>query len=235
MITLILPYYRAPQMLRLQLDTMADYPLGYRVIVVDDGSPEPAVIEESDRADLYRIHEDIPWNRNGARNLGASVAETDWIMQIDIDHVMPPPAAAALLRCKLDPACWYRFPRYRVGKADDTRKKDDIPDSQEFGKIRPHIDSYVVTREMYWRAGGYNEDFSGCLGGGSPFLKQLGRVGRLDMLPEDVFLHVYTRSKVADASVSTLSRDRKEYERRCKLFGAQKGQNPIRFTWSRVI
>ena len=150
---------------------VGQYPPGLQIIVVDDGSPEPArevlaLAEPHVRAHLrlYRIGEDIPWNRSGARNLAAMKATTDWVCMADLDHVLPAAAAAHLLEFEPQPEFWYRLRRYRNGRADETRMKDMIPREQEFGEVKPHIDSYVITRDMYWSVGGYDEDFAGCLG-----------------------------------------------------------------------
>lgn len=235
--TLVIPYYRQPEMLRRQLDVVSGYPRGVQVVVVDDGSPEPAadVITADDAVELYRIDIDIPWNRGGARNLGARVARSAWLVHVDVDHILPAPAAIALQAWKPNPRHWYRFPRYRVGRADETRRKDSIADDVTFGEIKPHMDSYLCARDLYWRAGGYDEDYSGCLGGGTPFTQLLQKVGgAARILPPQIMLHVYTRDVVPDASVSTLSRDTTEYKRRKLRKGIVKGRNPIRFPWHRV-
>lgn len=234
--TLIIPYYRAPLMLREQLKVIADYPVGLRVVVVDDCSPEPAedYMQLQDGVSLYRIDTDIPWNREGARNLGAHVAETEWITQIDIDHILPPECAERLLSHKLTDG-WYRFPRFRVGRADDTRKKDVIPDDCEYGEIKPHIDSYLCKRDLYWKAGGYNEDYSGFLGGGGQFLKLMKLVaGEPSLLPKGIYLEVYTRHVIADASVSDLSRDKTAFRKKKREIGLVRAENPLRFKWHKV-
>lgn len=243
--TLIVPYYRNPGMLRLQLLHWAEMGLGWKIILVDDGSPEPAlgVWEGSparkslkDQVSIYRIGIDIPWNRGGARNLGAHVADTDWIVQVDIDHILHEPQK--LLRQNVDPRHWYRFPRWRMGTADETRKKDKIPPDCSFGEIHPHVDSYLITKALYWDVGGYNEDYSGCLGGGGAFLKQLERrAGPSGMVSCGSALHVYTRSVVKDSSDWALSRDPKEYTRRKKHVASemQRPSNPLRFPWERVL
>lgn len=248
--TLVIPYYRNPGMLKVQLAAVARYDERIKVLIVDDGSPEPAeqVIRSAGylwqtfggRLEVYRILEDIPWNRGGARNLGATVCATDWLMHMDIDHVLPITCASRLLELdSLKPTYWYRFPRYRVGIADETRKKDLIPRDATFGAIKPHIDSYLCTKSVFWLAGGYDEDYSGCLGGGSPFLQQLERTAPVGLMPADVHLHVYTRSACADASDNTLSRDTSEYSRRRKAKEATKNgtraKNPLRFKWERVL
>lgn len=243
-VTLICPYYRNQAMLAVQVHAWNRFPKGVRVIVVDDGAPEPAepIIRQAaspellDRLELYRVGVNIAWNRGGARNLGTRQAATDWIIHIDIDHLLPPECAVALLRAEVKPDRWYRFRRFRNGQADETRNKDAIPRSQSFGEIKPHIDSYLCTRESYWQAGGYNEDFSGCLGGGSPFLQELEKVAPVALLPDDVSLHVYTRDRCPDASDLSLSRETGEFARRKKLMGGNyRGHDPVRFPWARVL
>jgi hypothetical protein len=232
-------------MLRKQLENWQAYSEKakerFRLLVVDDCSPEPArdVIEDVGVKDLslYRIHDDIEWNRNGARNLAAHVSPPGWLLNVDIDHMLSPESADALLDVDLNPKLWYRFVRWRVGKADETRRKDSIPEDCEFGQIKPHIDSHLMTRELFMRSP-YDEDYAGCLGGGSPFLARMGMIAPAKMLPDSVALHVYTRHVVSDASVSTLSRDTSEYSRRRKAkekAGNTTPKNLMRFAWSRVL
>lgn len=249
-LTLIVPYYRNAAMLDRQVIEWEQYASRAKIICIDDGSPEPALPIITARASpallkrlrLYRITVDIPWNREGARNLAAQQCETDWLVNVDIDHLLPAKACAALLDFDAREGRWYRFPRFRVGKADATRRKDKLPDDCEFGRIHPHIDSYLVTRAMYWEAGGYDEDYAGCLGGGSEFLRRLEQTGGAAHLIDDpVCLHVYTRDKINDASDWSLSRDTsqgKAITRRkdaVKGAGKSKPVNPIRFPWVREL
>lgn len=211
-------------MLERQLQKWQQYPSKLRIIVVDDGSPEPAkpIIQANasaellSRIQLYRILADIPWNREEARNLSAIQTQTPWLIQADIDHVLPCADAHELLNFTPDPKHWYRFPRWRVGKADETRKKDALKPDVEFGAVKPHCDSYLIQKSMYMEAGGYDLAFSGCLGGGSDFLKRLQAVAEPKLLPQNIALHVYTRSEVKDASDWSLSRDTNEGKRRAR-------------------
>lgn len=233
MLTLILPYYRQPEMLAEQLRHVAEYPAGIHTVIVDDGSPEPARFDPLPNVSLYRIIPDIPWNRGQARNLGAWVATTDWILQTDIDHVLMRRQAEQLVGM-LDGmrSGWYRFPRTRWGRADETRRKDNIGPDQESGPIHPHIDSYLITREQFL-ASPYDERYSGCLGGGSPFLDRMTkRLGQPPLLP--MCLYVYTRDKVKDASISTLDRGREEYARRRALLKDSKPPRMLCHPWRKV-
>lgn len=247
-LTLIVPFYRNPRMLERQVEEWGKYPSEIRIVVVDDGSPEPAlpiVVQSAGeetlaRIEMYRVTVDIPWNRGGARNLGAHVAKTNWIIHVDIDHVLPADCAQALVKRlpSVDRRCWYRFKRFRNGRADATRRKDKIPDEQAFGEIHPHVDSYLCDRALYWRVGGYDEDYSGTLGGGSPFLRQLEQAAPVRLLTDDIYLHVFTRDVVADASDLTLDRSKDEYthRRRAKERARRtKAINPLRFPWERLL
>ena len=247
--TLIVPYYRNVEMLKRQVEEWNKYPEDVRIILIDDGSPEPAeaIVRELatrstlDRLDLYRIDVDIPWNRGGARNLGTKMARTAWVVHIDIDHLLPWEAAVALARSTPHPKRWYRFPRIRIGKADETRRKDfrktGLPDDAEIGRIHPHVDSYLCTTGMFWAAGGYDEDYSGCLGGGNPFLAHMEAIVEPGTLPEEISLQVFTRSVVKDASDWALSRDPAEFSRRRREKDRSRNtepQNHIRFPYRRI-
>ena len=240
--TLIVPYYRNPAMLERQSIEWVSYGPNVEVIVVDDGSPEPAydtvrlAYHHGARVRLLRINEDIPWNRNGARNLGTLQARTDWVLHTDIDHLLPVSTAEELFHWHPERAHWYRFARYRVGKADFTRKKDDLPDDCVFGKIKPHMDSYLVERELYTRLGGYDEDYSGSLGGGTPFVKELEAAAKRVDLDDPYTLHVHTTDSVKDASDIHLSRDHTRYTmiNRRKKHDNTKPPMCSNFTWKEI-
>jgi GT2 family glycosyltransferase len=251
-VSLIIPFYRNSAMLAVQLAEINKYPAGYKIIIVDDGSPEPAepIVREhlegtfgQAQISLYRIDVDIPWNREGARNLGATVADTPWIIHVDIDHLLAAPCAEALLKFRPDPSHWYRFGRFRCGAADETRQKDQrktgLPDDATYGRIHEHIDSYLMTRELYWKVGGYDEDYSGVLGGGNAFLTRVEQfAGKPVLAPEGIELTVFTRSVVKDASDWACSRDGKpgkDLWKRKVASGDTAPKNPLRFPWTKVL
>lgn len=253
LITMIVPFYRQGGMLAVQLATWAGYPREVRdafdFVVVDDCSPEPAepvvsVWNMQGRlpVQLYRIDKDVPWNRGMARNLGTKMAGTPWVLHVDTDHVLPPESAATLVDSlqTLQPSDtgWFRFKRLRIGRADETRKKDKIPERMDIGEIHPHIDSYCCTPGAYWKAGGYNEDFSGVLGGGTPFLKEMVKAHG-EPYVFSALLHVHTRHSVPDSSEHTLPRSPEAFKKRkqeiMKARGTLRGHDPIRLPWHRVF
>lgn len=251
LITMVVPVYNQPQMLRKQLQTWASYSAealaAFEFVIVDDCSPEPAeaVIRGFPEAaelplSLYRIDKDVEWNRSMARNLGTKMATTPWVLHVDTDHILPADEAGALVADlpNLSAKYWYRFERMRVGAADETRKKDKADPKASFVEIHPHIDSYLCTPKAYWGAGGYNEDFSGILGGGSPFLKEMTHAHGEPIVLEHR-LHVHTRHSVPDSSEHTLPRSPEAFKKRKQEImakrGTLRGHDPIRLPWHRVI
>jgi glycosyltransferase involved in cell wall biosynthesis len=255
LITIIVPYYRQPQMLRKQLETWASYSSEVRAavdfIVVDDCSPEPAndVMNTAFLAaplpHLYRIDKDVPWNRGMARNLGTKMATTPWVLHLDTDHVLTAPNAANLLETirsfRGAVPKWFRFARRRIGAADETRKKDKVDPKASGVLIHPHIDSYLTTPEAFWKAGGYNTRFSGVLGGGTPFLKEMERVNGQPGILNFPELHVHTRHSVPDSSEHTLPRDPEAFKRRKREIMAKYGtlradpKEALPLPWHRVL
>ncbi len=248
---MVVPYYRQPRMLQKQIDAWYHYKAevadAFKWIVVDDCSPEPAedVVPRNMGYELYRIDKDVPWNRGMARNLGTKMATTPWVLHVDTDHVLGADEAAKLVQpgyllqqAGKQMKTWFRFRRFRMGRADETRMKDRIPREAAYGEIHPHIDSYICTLQDYWKAGAYNEDFSGVLGGGTPFLKEMERTNGAPGLL-NVALDVYTRDSVPDSSEHTLPRDPEAFKRRKREImakrGTLRGHDPIRLPWHKVF
>ena len=91
-------------MLRRQLQEWAQYPPSLPSSWSMTGAPPRLTVVEQyalaarARLRVYRILEDIPWNREEARNLGAQEAQTPWILMTDLDHILPVASAEALLQ-----------------------------------------------------------------------------------------------------------------------------------------
>lgn len=115
MLTLITTYYNQPKMLKRQQETWETYPEAVKIIVVDDGSSKPISPPNLDSVSVLRIHQDIPWNQDQARNLAMRHA-TGFCLLLDLDHVAPLLLVDSLLNGNLDEKRWYRLPRVCRGK-----------------------------------------------------------------------------------------------------------------------
>lgn len=158
LVTFVYPYYCNSSFLVHQIRRWSEYPNDLKqhlsVIIVDDGSPGSHCAElilKSVRVPfpvrLFRIHVDIRWNWLAARNIAMANAH-GWCVATDMDHIIPPETAESLVRDIHDPKMIYRFSR-----AEHTGPM-----------IHPHPNSWFMTREMFWKFGGYDEALSGYYG-----------------------------------------------------------------------
>jgi tetratricopeptide (TPR) repeat protein len=148
-ITVICPWYSNAAIVARQLNIWNAYPGDLKdktkFILVDDGSPESLPAPDVDlNLTIVRITEDIPWNQPGARNLGAHLADTEYLLFTDIDHEITVDALQKAHQKTKDPLTLYRFKR--VFK--------DRPH-------HPHPCSFVISKKALEMTGGFDEDFSG--------------------------------------------------------------------------
>lgn len=193
-ITLVLPYYNNAGMLRVQQESWSNLPAELRahlhVIVVDDCSqdaPASAVAERRHNIAsfrLYRTGVDVRWNWLFCRNLGARDATTPWLLLTDIDHLVPTETFRALIEGDHGVSKVYRFER------------KSMPDLSPY---HPHPDSFFLTRDLFWRIGGYDERFSGLYGSSSDIRHRMKAMGlEIQTLPQHLIR--YPREVVPDAS-----------------------------------
>jgi len=187
-------------MLREQQRVWREFPADLKkhlhVIVTDDCSPEkrralPA-FESVDIASyrLFRVLEKKRWNWLMARNLGVEKATTDWVLLTDIDHVMPTATLRTLLEVPLDETSVYRLSRV---------------DAPHLTPYKPHPNTWLMTRAMFDRVGGYDERFSGYYGSDSEFRERVHAAARAVIMRPEPLIR-YPREVIADASTTTYQR-----------------------------
>jgi hypothetical protein len=241
-LTLVMPTYLNNGMLARQYEGWAAWPDELKrrleVIIVDDGSPVPAaevpLPPGLPLVRIYRVAKDIPWHQHGARNLGAHVASEGWLLLTDMDHVLEAEAAERLLALlpTLDMDAIYTLDRIEA----DSRK----PTKDRNGNPKPHPNSFVVTRELFWRIGGYDEDLTGVYGTDGFFRHRAFSIGRRGHLA--IPLVRYWRDLIPDASTTTLPRkegrdpghkERILAEKRAR--GEADTVKVLQFEWERVL
>ena len=199
LITIVMAYYENPLMLELQWKTLSSYSAStlskIEIIVVDDASPvAPAsgVLRPSNLPNLsiFRIHTDIRWNQDAARNIGAYEASAPWLLLTDIDHLVPESSLLALFELEKRDDVFYSFGR--------TKYENDDP--------RPvHPNSYFMAKTLYWSIGGHDEDFAGIYGKDFLFRKRAQAQSSEVHLPHVLISRVGAAS-VPDAGTLTISR-----------------------------
>jgi len=194
-----MPFYDNPTMLRWHFEHFAKMTRAtkdnFEFVVVDDGSPmTPAASVPRDDVDfdlrVFRVQVDIPWHQDGARNIGAFNAVGKWLLLTDIDHLVP---EETLQRASsdLDDRFTYTFARRKLNASADWK---------------PHVNSFLVTKENYWRTGGYDEALCGLYGTDMPFRRALFRIAPNRHLTYTYLLLVEPQV-VVDANTRTFTRN----------------------------
>lgn len=238
-VTIVMAYYENLRMLRLQLHEWSHYrptdKMALSAIIVDDGSPrnraEGAVRQYAHEIGfpikLFRIHENKPWNQDGARNLAMKHA-SGWTLMTDMDHMVTRDQAPGLLHCVT-----------HVAKQGTYY----MPDRVDFaGKVEhSHANSYVMHTDDFWAMGGYDEDFAGCYGSDGNFRRCM-RAGLHEASTHSFNLRRWSRNEIGDASTTDWGRKESEYHRSHfpKLEAKRKGPtykavDHLRFTWEQVL
>lgn len=248
LITMVFPYYEAPKMLGLQMLNIASYPSAVKemltIIVVDDGSPQYNAYDivgrwgQDFKVRLYRVKPDIPWNNHGARNLGFLEAEEDaWVLGLDVKHLVPAACMDWLIWGDMEPQVgkYYTFPYVDFRQAKDGSVNLSFVKDRKCSPTKPHPNTFLVSRKDFWRAGGYNEDFSGTYGGDGEFMKRLSEVAEEVNLAPNFWVTRVDRTVVSDSMAMVESRDYFH-----GLYLAMRSHNrrpvdPIRFEWFRLL
>lgn len=211
-LTLILPFFDNRGMLEEHLKVWATYPDDLKaqlhVIVVDDCSPKTGRLSRKSLADVglasmdgFRILTKVRWNWLACRNIGAAHAETDWLLLTDIDHVMPVETLRALVEQPRD-----RESVYRLSRVDATRRWPyELSDCVVREAKRFHPNTWLMTKAMYDRVGGYDERLSGCYGTDGEFRDRVHAASRA-VVNLNTPLIRYPREIIADASTTIYTR-----------------------------
>jgi hypothetical protein len=227
-LTIVTPYYENPTMLRMQLKFWSGYSSIVQdkilIILIDDGSPRNPAKDALTRnplpnceIQLYRIEQNIPWNYPGARNLGFHVAPDGWIYSSDMDHVLPWHSVKVLFSTLL------KKPRYYMPERRNVDKE------RRLSPLKRHSESYIMTRETFWKAGGYNEDYSGMyFKAPTDFRVRLNRVAS-GVLLDDVIQYHFGNDVISDSQTT-------DFEKRAYAVPKNKRSNQqyLRFDWHRV-
>lgn len=122
--------------------------------VIDDGSQIHPItdLDVPDFWTVLRIDEDLGWNNEGARNCLMRHTTNRWNLVMDSDWVIT------------------KQNLFKIRRHIDDMPRDQVYLPSNFGAntIR---NSYLVTREEFWRRGGYDQAFIGYHGNDYSFLR----------------------------------------------------------------
>ena len=150
-ITIIQTYYNERFHLETQIERWNNFNTPVNIILIDDGSQiEPAenVLKEHTLNDninfsLYKVTEDIGFNSHGCRNLGARLAQSNWLLFLDIDYTIQPSDLIRLQNETLDLNSWYELNAKFQGRGDTYMA----------------LNQFLIPRKLFLESGGYDESF----------------------------------------------------------------------------
>jgi hypothetical protein len=115
------------------------------------------------------------------------------------------------------------------------------PTLNDRGQIKPHVNSFVMPRDLYDRIGGYDESYAGVYGTDRLFRDRLYRAAPHIHLSRRPLIRV-SRDVIADASTATLPRkDGRELgaKKRIAAEKAARGEADkivtLNFPWERAL
>jgi len=195
-------YFDEPHKLKKQFEIWKMWPEDIDIILVDDGSdhsPAKDVIDEVDfklesfqpNFRLFRVTRNLGFNSHGCRNLIAKYAETDFIMFMDIDMNMYEYDIAWLKRLKFNPEKMYYHKMYMY-------------ETQTLSAPPGHENCFIIHKDLYWDAGGYDESFTGYHYGDWEFherIKELQKERKTSPLWEDTGCSITLTRKGRHGSV----------------------------------
>ncbi len=187
-------------------------------VVIDDHSDQPIQVDRGPlNLRLFRVDSDIDWNMPGCRNLAAIQASSPWLLYFDVDNVAPSEQLQRLVLGLpgLDPTRLCVFRRMHDGQ-----------------EVEPHINSFLISRKGFFRAGGYDEDFAGHYGYEDVLFRNLWRkhVGGETLIQDVVFQQMGWRTN--DLNRDT-ARNQALIQYKAAL-GMPRAQNLLRFAWHEV-
>jgi len=162
MFTLGTTYYNNPDYLKRFVDR--NLPYVDEMIIVDDGSTLPITdyLSPNKKLRLFRVLKDYGFNSHGCRNLIMKQSTNDWVILMDIDRefIFLDDAYATLYHTKLRKDIRYRFMAH--GSMKETHGS---------------VNDYLIHKEHFFKAGGYDEEIIGQRWGDREFFKQLLHFG----------------------------------------------------------
>lgn len=165
-ISIVVPVLNSHEALRRQLRHIEQIglPEDTEFILVDDGSDPPLENTSSLPVIIHRTNDTRPWTWALARNAGARLAQGDYLLMFDLDHII---TRELLDFVVVRDDARIHFTRYFGVLDEDGELHTDRETLSNWGlkhrrlRIESHQNSFAIKRNLFWELGGYREDLIG--------------------------------------------------------------------------
>ncbi len=228
-----------PLILRRHIQTWREYPdwikkkLEFILVYV---GPNKDIVSLKPMPDLnislYLLEKFKPWNY-GAKNLIFHVASNKWVFLSDLDHLIEKEAIVKIAKLEQTKRFFYMFKRYNPELEVESQYNQSC-----------HPGTFYMSKKIFWRVGGIEEDLSGYYGYEDVLLKEcLLHYGHKIVIPSDIFLRNYSLSKqIPDADYRNKNNSwSRDSERNLKIINYYRknryklSHKHLRFQWRRVL
>lgn len=135
-----------------------------QLIVVDDGSQLPIdnYLSPSNKIRIFKVTKDYGFNSHGCRNLIMQNSSSKWniLMDVDREFIFPDIAYSEIRSYKLKPNNVYHFMAHA-----------------NMSESHVSVNDFLVDRDLFFKAGGYDEELIGYRTGDREFHKQMYKLG----------------------------------------------------------
>lgn len=188
-------------------------------LCVDDCSDAPLTVNKGHlNIRLFRVTDEIEWNMPGCKNLAVAMSRADWLMFFDIDNIVDTAGFQGILGSLdvLKRDTMYRFRRIQDGKDLDS-----------------HINTMVLSKDAFFKAGWMDEDFSGHYGFDDVHFHHMwAKAGGKQVLITDIaFQQLNIRTENLDRDQS---HNQALIQRKVLVEGVRGSSGKIRFNWVEV-
>jgi glycosyltransferase involved in cell wall biosynthesis len=161
MISIVIAVLNSHEVVRRQLLYFKKMPLpnDVELLLVDDGS-DPPIEGELDNLRIFQTNDFRPWTQPQARNIGVNIAQGDYVICTDIDHIISKKLIDFVKNnINVDNI---RFSR-EVGIIDkngdftqnmDVMRKYGLLPERDFLRLPPHGNSYAIKKDLFLKLGG---------------------------------------------------------------------------------
>lgn len=168
-VSIIIPVLNSHEVVRRQVlyFEKMNLPDDVEVIMIDDGSDPPIEVTTSlKNFTLHATHDTRPWTWPLARNKGAELAQGEYLIMVDLDHIVS--------RAFIDAARGFDGDHIRIRREfavldEEGNLTQDHETLKAYGlseeRLRdkgvfmpPHRNQFCMHRDLYKRMGGFRED-----------------------------------------------------------------------------